>query len=71
MEALKKTMEKTMEVTIMARINRDKARVDVYIDMLKNKEITFDEVDVRWQEKVRTELSNRKMDYLAEVGGGL
>lgn len=50
----------------MARINRDKARVDVYIDMLKNKEITFEEVDPRWQEKVRAELINRKMDYLAD-----
>ena len=49
----------------MARINRDKARIDVYIDMLEKGTITFSEVDRRWKEKVKKELKNRGLDHLA------
>lgn len=59
-------MKKTMEVTTMVRINRDKARIDVYIDMLEKKTIVFSEVDKRWKEKVRKELKKRGLEKLAD-----
>lgn len=50
----------------MVRINRDKARINVYIDMLQNKEIVFSDVDRRWKEKVKKELKNRHLEHLAD-----
>lgn len=50
----------------MARINRDKARINVYIDMLEKETITFAEVDRRWKDKVKKELKKRGLEHLAE-----
>ena len=50
----------------MARINRDKARINVYIDMLEKGTIVFADVDRRWKEKVKKELINRHLEHLAE-----
>lgn len=50
----------------MVKINRDKVRINVFIDMLQNKEITFSDLDRKWKEKVKKELKNRHLEHLAE-----
>lgn len=50
----------------MAKINRDKVRINVFIDMLKNGEMTFSDLDRKWKEKVKKELKNRHLEHLAE-----
>lgn len=50
----------------MAKINRDKVRINVFIDMLKNGEMTFSDLDRKWKEKVKKELKKLGLEHLAD-----